>query len=102
MCFWQFTQVIGSPPQSDFPGVPTYKYANAPEKVSSRNTLRPIGLILQKLLHRRRNVARLGKDHILELRLIRAEGIHGRNTPHRGVEFLEEFVRNARRDLRAI
>jgi len=56
----------------------------------------------QKLLHGRCNVARLGKDHILQLRLIRAEGIHGRYAPDRGVQLLEEFVRNARGDLRSI
>src|ERR1700686_2665439 len=102
MSFWQFTQVIGSPPQSDFPGVPTYKYANAPEKVSSPESLKPIGSVLQKLLHGRRNVARLGKDHILQLGLVRAERIHGRDAPDRGIQLLEKFVRNARRDLRAI
>src|SRR5882762_4728104 len=106
MSFWQFTQVIESPPQSDFPGVPTYQYANAPEKVSTpkslKPSLKPIVSVLQKLLHGRCNVARLGKDHILELRLVRAEGIHCRNAPDRGVQLLEEFVRNTRRDLRAV
>src|SRR5258708_28894009 len=102
MSFWQFTQVIGSPPQSDFPGVSTYKYANAPEKVSPRYSLKPIGSILQKPLHRRRNVAGLGQDHILQLGLVRAEGVHSRHTSHRRVQILEKFVRNARRDLRSI
>src|SRR6266851_10004269 len=99
MSFWQFTQVIGSPPQRDFIGVPDYSYANGVEKVSSRNSLRPIGSILQKPLHRRRNVARLGKDHVFQLGLVRAEGIHGRKAIDRRIQLLEKFVRDTRRDL---
>src|SRR5258708_23417 len=102
MSFRQFTQVIGSPPQDNLIWRPYHKYANAPEIVSSRNSLKPAGSILQKLLDRCRNVARLGKDYVFKLRLIRAKSIHGRHTPHRGVKLLEEFVPNARRDLRAI
>src|SRR5229473_6625459 len=102
MSFWQFTQVIESPPQSDFPSVPTYKYANAPEKVSSGNSLRPIVSIFQQLLHGRRDVAGLWQDHVLELRLICAESIHRGNAPDRGVQILKKFIGNARRDFRAI
>src|SRR5260370_24309588 len=102
MSFWQFTQVIGSPPQRDFIGVLDYSYANGVEKVSSGNILRPLGSILQKPLHRRRNVARLGKDHILQLGLVGAEGIRRRDAPARGVHILEAFAANARPHLRAL
>src|SRR5258707_1057750 len=101
MSFWQLTQVIGSPPQSDFPSVPTHKYANAPEKVSSPESLIPRISIPHSLLPRRRNVARLGQAHVLQLGLVGAEGIHGRNAPDRRIQLLEEFVGDARRDLRA-
>src|SRR5258708_21164105 len=102
MSFRQFTQVIGSPPQDNLIWRPYPKYANAPEIVSSRNSLKPAGSILQKLLDRRRNVARMGKDYVLKLRLVRAKRIHGRQTPHRGGKLLEEFFPNARPDLLAI
>ncbi len=61
------------------------KYANAPEKVSFPRSLNRNGSILQKLLYRRRKVAGLRKDHVLQLGLVRAESVHGRNAPNRGV-----------------
>src|SRR5438876_11446020 len=72
------------------------------KKFPWRNSLAPIGSILQKLLHGRRNVARLGQDHVLKLWLVGAEGIHGRNAPDRSIQLIEKFVRNARRDFRSI
>src|SRR5258708_14462145 len=66
------------------------------KKFPWRNSLTPIGSILQKLLHGRRNVARLGQDHVLKLWLGGAESIHGPNAPDRSIQFIEKFVRNAR------
>src|SRR6266446_2918368 len=103
MSFWQLTQVIGSPPQSDLFGVPTEYLRKWGRKSFLRgNSLKPIGSIFQKLLHGRRNVARLWQDYVLEFRLVRAEGIHRRNSPDWGFQILKEFIRNARRDFRAI
>ncbi len=83
-------------------GFPTSKYVNAPKKVSWRNSLEPTGSILQKLFHGCRDVARLGKDDVLQFGLVRAEGIHGRNALDRRIQLLEKFVRDTRRDLCAI
>src|SRR5467141_4783239 len=71
------------------------------KKFPARNSLKPIGSILQKLFHRRRNVARLGEDDVFQLRLVGTEGVHGRNTPDRGVQLLEKFVRNTSGDFSA-
>jgi len=58
--FGSLRKSLGHPHRIYMFGFPTCKYVNATEKVSSRNSLRPIGSILQKLLHRRHDVARLG------------------------------------------
>src|SRR5258708_27607042 len=102
MSFRQFTQVIGSPPQDNLIWRPYHKYANAPEIVSSRNSLKPAGSILQKLLDRCRNVARLGEDYVLKLPLIRAKRIQRRHTPHPRLHLLQEFDPNPRPALYAI
>src|SRR6266576_1469435 len=102
MSFRQFTHVIESPPQSDLSLASLSKYANAPEKVSFPRSLNRNGAILQQLPYRRRKVACLRKDHVLQLGLVRAESVHGRNAPNRGVQLVEEFVRDARGDLRSI
>src|SRR5260370_19934327 len=102
MSFWQFTQFMESPPRAILPRVSTYRYADAPGKVSSRKSLKSIGSILQKLFHRHSNVAGLGEDYVLQLGLVRAEGVHGCNTSHQRIQLLKEFVRDARRNLRAI
>ena len=42
-------------------------------------------------------MARLWKDHVLELRLVGAKRIHGRHAPDRSVQLVEQLVREARR-----
>ena len=100
--FDSWRKSLAHPHRAILPGVPTSSYVDGVEKVSSRNSLKPMRSILQKLFHRRRDVAGLRQDYILELRLVRAEGVHGGNAPDRGVQLLEEFVGDARRDFSAI
>ena len=40
-------------------------------------------------------MAGLGKNFILKLRLVRAERIHRRHAPYRGVQIIEELIANA-------
>src|SRR5215475_10935575 len=58
-------------------------------------------LVLEDLLHRRRQILHLRQDHILELWLVRAKRIHRRDALHWRIEFMEQFTGNARRDLGA-
>src|SRR5437899_4777611 len=50
-----------------------------PKKFPRGNSLNPNASILQKLLYGRQNVACLRQDDVLQLRLVRAEGIHRGN-----------------------
>src|SRR5712664_4228286 len=102
MSFWQLGQVIESPPQSSSLSLSYPKYVNSPRKVSRIGSLNPLGSILQELLHRRGDMTRLRENHVLELRLIGAERIHGGHALHGGVQFFEQLIGDARCDFRPV
>src|SRR6185437_13694455 len=67
---------------------------------SKRNCLTQ--LVLRQILHCAVKILGLGQNRVFEHRLIRAEGVHGSDPPHRRIEPVEKLLADARRDLRAV